>query len=85
MFIWDSKIKNNIAFLITAAIGFASTFYNIKSLPENMNKTIAFAYIPAVLVLIALLLRYVLKKNDLIAKLLICGAFFIGTFIAFIT
>lgn len=83
MFIWDTKTKNNIAFLTASAICFVSTIFNTISLHENMSKAVSFAYIPSVLALVAIMLRYILNKCHLIAKLLICVAVFIGIFIAF--
>lgn len=85
LFVLDNKEKNNAAFITASVICFASTFYNIKFLPESMNNAVVFAYIPAFLALVAILLKYILNKHQLMYKLLICFAMFIGILIAFIT
>jgi inner membrane protein involved in colicin E2 resistance len=84
MFVLDDKIRNTTAFAIASIICFASTIYNVKSLPENMNNAIAFSYMPSVIAIFAILFRFTLNKHPLISKLLICAAIFIGIFIAFV-
>jgi|GEM_PF-5209173 len=83
MFIFDDRVKSNIAVLTAAAVCFASTVFNLSLLPKSMSIAIAFAYVPAVLAFLAIISVFVLKRFKLAAKIMLCAGVIIGIIVAF--
>lgn len=84
MFILKNETASSIFFILASAIAVLVTVLHATALPSNYTGHILFAWLMGVPAIVGLVLRFVVKKNYFLAKILVTVSVFMGIFGAFL-